>query len=99
MDENWQKEHHIYSLDFFSFDEKGLYDPYIYFESQLANIQKNECSIVVFHPGFLDQYILEHSSYTLIRPMECEFLCSQWLKDWLGKYHIQVVDFRDYQKE
>ncbi len=98
MDPNWQKQHHIYSLDFFSFDEKGLYDPYTYFESQLANIQKNECSIVVFHPGFLDQYILERSSYTLIRPMECEFLCSQWLKDWLGKYHIQVVNFRDYQK-
>ena len=58
MDPNWQKQHHIYSLDFFSFDEKGLYDPYTYFESQLANIQKNECSIVVFHPGFLDQYIL-----------------------------------------
>ena len=72
MDPNWQKQHHIYSLDFFSFDEKGLYDPYTYFESQLANIQKNECSIVVFHPGFLDQYILERSSYTLIRPMECE---------------------------
>ena len=54
MDPNWQKQHHIYSLDFFSFDEKGLYDPYTYFESQLANIQKNECSIVVFHPGFLD---------------------------------------------
>ncbi len=51
MDPNWQKQHHIYSLDFFSFDEKGLYDPYTYFESQLANIQKNECSIVVFHPG------------------------------------------------
>ena len=98
MDPNWQKQHHIYSLDFFSFDEKGLYDPYTYFESQLANIQKNECSIVVFHPGFLDQYILERSSYTLIRPMECEFLCSQWLKDWLEIYHIQVVNFRDYQK-
>ena len=98
MDPNWQKQHHIYSLDFFSFDEKGLYDPYTYFESQLANIQKNECSIVVFHPGFLDQYILERSSYTLIRPMDCEFLCSQWLKDWLEKYHIQVVNFRDYQK-
>ena len=41
MDPNWQKQHHIYSLDFFSFDEKGLYDPYTYFESQLANIQKN----------------------------------------------------------
>ena len=98
MDPNWHKQHHMYSLDFFSFDEKGLYDPYTYFESQLANIQKNECSIVVFHPGFLDQYILERSSYTLIRPMECEFLCSQWLKDWLEKYHIQVVNFRDYQK-
>ena len=94
MDPNWQKQHHIYSLDFFSFDEKGLYDPYTYFESQLANIQKNECSIVVFHPGFLDQYILEHSSFTLIRAMECDFLCSKWLKDWLKNNKIELTDFR-----
>ena len=61
MDPNWQKQHHIYSLDFFSFDEKGLYDPYTYFESQLANIQKNECSIVVFHPGFHNLIILKRT--------------------------------------
>ncbi|UTY37984.1 ChbG/HpnK family deacetylase [Allocoprobacillus halotolerans] len=99
MDENWQKQYHIQSLDYFSLDDRGLYDPYQYFESQLPNIQKNECSLVVFHPGFLDQYILKHSSYTLIRPMECAFLCSQWLKDWLLKHHIEIVDFRNYQKE
>lgn len=97
MDQQWQKQYHIQSLDFFAFDERGLYDPYQYFESQLSNIQKNECSLLVFHPGYLDQYILEHSSYTLIRPMECEFLCSQWLKDWLKHHHIEVVSFRDYQ--
>ena len=97
MDQQWQKQYHIQSLDFFAFDERGLYDPYQYFESQLSNIQRNECSLVVFHPGYLDQYILEHSSYTLIRPMECEFLCSQWLKDWLKHHHIEVVSFRDYQ--
>lgn len=99
MDINWQKEHHIYSLDFCAFDERGLYDPYAYFESQLDQIRNHECSIVVFHPGYLDQYILTHSSYTLIRPMECEFLCSQWLKDWLLKNQIQIVDFRNYQEE
>lgn len=95
----WQKQNHIYSLDFFQFDEKGLYDPYAYFESQKNRIMHQDCSIVVFHPGYIDQFLLEHSSYTFIRPMECEFLCSQWLKEWLEKNQIEVVSFRFFQKE
>ena len=35
MDQQWQKQYHIQSLDFVAFDERGLYDPYQYFESQL----------------------------------------------------------------
>ena len=52
----------------------------------------------MFHPGFIDQYLLEHSSYTLIRTMECEFLCSQWLKDWLENNQIQLVNFDNYKR-
>lgn len=99
MDKQWQNQYHIYALDLIPFDKNGLYNPYAYFESQLSRIQNQSCSIAVFHPGFLDQYILDHSSYTFIRPMECEFLCSQWLKDWVQKNQIQIVSFRDYQKE
>ena len=62
-------------------------------------MEQYDCNVLVFHPGFLDQYILTHSSFTLIRPMECEFLCSDWLKDWLKDHHIELTDFRKIKDE
>lgn len=99
MDPDWQRQNQIYSLDFLQFDERGLYDPYTYFESQIDRIRNQDCSLVVFHPGYIDQFLLDHSSYTLIRPMECAFLCSQWLQEWLKRNNIEVVSFRHFQKE
>ena len=47
----------------------------------------------MFHPGYLDQYILDHSSYTLIRPMETAFLCSESLKQWMKENQVQPMTF------
>ena len=58
--------------------KKLLYDPKEYVENNLDFIKNHDISVMVFHPGYLDQYILEHSSFTLIRAMECDFLCSKW---------------------
>ena len=58
-----------------------------------AGLHGKECSVLVFHPGWLDQYLLEHSSYTLIRPMETDFLCSQELKDWLAANYGERITF------
>ena len=60
-------------------------------------MKKEECTIAIFHPGYLDQFILDNSSYTKIRPMECEFLCSQWVKEFLYENNIKLVDFRNYR--
>lgn len=97
IDHNWEKEHGIYGLDFAKLDENGLYDPKHYLEDNLINIKNNPCSVAVFHPGFLDKYILDHSSFTIIRTMECDFLCSTWLKEWIKSNNIELVDFRDYK--
>jgi len=80
-------------------DERGLYDPVAYMEGCLDSIKKNNCSVAIFHPGYLDQYILMHSSFTLIRPMECDFLCGEWIKNWIKENGIELVDFRDYKSE
>lgn len=91
MDPQWVSKNHIYGLGMIHFDERGLYDPKKYMEDNLGMLKDNECCIAVFHPGYLDQYILTHSSYTLIRPMECDFLCSDWLKNWIKENNIQLV--------
>ena len=91
MDPQWVSENHIHGLGMIHFDERGLYDPKRYMEDNLGMLKDNECCIAIFHPGYLDQYILTNSSYTLIRPMECDFLCSDWLKDWIKQNDIQLV--------
>lgn len=99
MDKNWADKYHVIGMPFFMRDKNGMYDPYDYFKKNIEFIRNHDCTIAIFHPGYLDQYLLKHSSYTLIRTIECEFLCSQWLKELFNQYQIQVVDFRNFDKE
>lgn len=45
------------------------------------------------HPGFLDQYVLDHSTLTLPRCQDLETLTSSALKKWFETKGYQVVDF------
>ncbi len=99
LDLKWEEEHQLYGLPFFKEDERGLYNPSEYMQEHLEKIKSNPCSVAIFHPGYLDQYILTHSSFTHIRAMECAFLCSDWLKQWVKDNNIELVDFRNYQEE
>lgn len=98
ISKQWEKENGIHGLGFVDLDENGLYDPQEYMETHLEELKENPVNVAVFHPGYLDQYILNHSSYTFIRVMECEFLCSQWLKDFIKSNQIELIDFRDCTK-
>ena len=91
---DYKKENNIYGIAMAKLNEQMLYDPKEYIENSLEFIRNHDVSVMVFHPGYLDQYILTHSSFTLIRAMECDFLCSSWLKDWLKEYQIELTDFR-----
>lgn len=97
IDKQWEKDNGIFGLSFVKMDEKGLYDPKEYMQEQLDNIKNNPCSVVIFHPGYLDQYILTHSSATSTRPMECDFLCGDWIREWIKDNDIELVDFRNYK--
>lgn len=94
FDQEFEKENNIYGIAMAKLNEQMLYDPKEYVENNLNFIKNHDISVMVFHPGYLDQYILEHSSFTLIRAMECDFLCSKWLKDWLKNNKIELTDFR-----
>lgn len=96
MDPDWKKNYGIKSMNFVQLDSNGLYDPIKYFEEQSLESDTAEYVLSIFHPGYIDQFLLENSSYTLIRPMECEFLCSDWLSDWIKKHGIEVISFNDY---
>lgn len=98
LDKQWEIDNGIVGLGFFKPDENGVYAPKEYMEEHLKEIISNPCSVAIFHPGYLDQYILTHSTFTHVRAIECEFLCSNWLKEWIKENQIKLVDFRDYKE-
>lgn len=51
-----------------------------------------------FHPGFLDAYILDHSTLTLPRVRDLETLCSASVKGWLTDHEIETISYGDLKK-
>lgn len=95
----WAQRYGIQCSDFYHLDENGLYDPGAFIFGDEAHLKGKECAVLVFHPGYLDQYILDHSSYTLIRPMETAFLCSDALRQWMEENQVQPMTFTRRVKE
>lgn len=48
-----------------------------------------------FHPGYLDQFVIDHSSMTLPRCRDLDTLCQPELKQWLKAEGIEVITFED----
>lgn len=96
FDKEFIDKYGIQCADFYHLDEQGLYDINKYIFEDEAKLKEKECAVLVFHPGYLDQYILEHSSFTLIRPMETAFLCSYELKDYIKRENIELENFNSY---
>ena len=51
--------------------------------------------MMVFHPGYIDAYLLKTSSMTTPRAMEAEMLCDPQTKAWLETQEIQLVTYDD----
>lgn len=93
----WEETTGIHRLAMAKMDQENLYDPKEYIDGKISEILEHECSLMVLHPGYLDQYILTHSTFTKVRPMECEFLCSDYLKNIIEANHIELVNFKNYR--
>lgn len=51
------------------------------------------------HPGFVDQYLLDHSTYNLPRAKELDIACDPRLKKWMDENHVQLITFEDIRKQ
>lgn len=69
------------------------YDPFTYLKQVVLNAHENACEVLIFHPGYLDAYILEHSSLTTPRTIEVDMLINPEVKDWLNNQNIQLVTY------
>lgn len=51
-----------------------------------------------FHPGFIDAYILDHSTLTIPRVRDLETLCSTALRRWLKNNDLELISYGDLKK-
>lgn len=75
-----------------SMNPKG-YDPVAYLKEIVENAHDHGCEIMVCHPGYLDDYLLTHSTLTIPRTKEVEMACSIELRKWLEDKGVQLVSY------
>lgn len=72
---------------------KPDYNPFQTMKDIEAITPEDACSMMVCHPGYVDAYILEHSSMTVNRTLDVEFACSPDTRTWLTERNIQLVTY------
>lgn len=54
---------------------------------------KYEINVLHFHPGYLDQYLLDNTSLTLPRCRDLQTLCDPRVREWMQEHEIELVGF------
>ena len=70
-------------------------DPFTGIQDAVANAHEGGCDLMVFHPGYIDAYLLDHSSMTTLRAREAAALCRPEVRAWLEKQAIRLVTYDD----
>ena len=72
------------------------YDPKAAIVETVEEMADGETVVFVCHPGYLDDYILTHSSLTGDRAKEVDALIDPALRTWFGgQADLRLVDYRD----
>ena len=72
------------------------YDPWSSMRELVGGIADGETLVCVFHPGYLDAFILDNSSLTTNRARNVDMLCDPEMRAWLeGMDDLRLVDYRD----
>lgn len=71
------------------------YDPFEALKVTVENAKDNEYHMFICHPGYLDGYILKHSSLTMPRPMEVDMVCDTNTKKWLEEAGVELITYDD----
>lgn len=69
------------------------YDPLEALQRTMRQGEEESYTIFVCHPGYLDGYLLKHSSLTLPRPLEVDMLCDPATMLWIEDHGIQLITY------
>lgn len=70
------------------------YDPYRTFEKLLANLHEDGIDMMIFHPGYLDDFILKNSSLLTPRTAEVAFLTDIAVKNKITQLGIELINYK-----
>lgn len=71
------------------------YDPAEFIRRTVESMADGETYVLVFHPGYLDAFILGNSSLTVNRTKEVDALIDPELRAWLeAQDNLRLVDYR-----
>ena len=71
------------------------YNPFDMLKRMVAKADEKVVQLAVFHPGYLDDDILTHSSLTIPRTKEVAMLTNPDVKQWLSRQDVELIDYRD----
>lgn len=71
------------------------YEPEKVLMEQVGQAFEDSVNLCVYHPGYLDEFLLKHSSLTINRTKEAAMLCNPVIRQWLQKQEIKLIDYRD----
>lgn len=69
------------------------YDPMESIRRMVSGAGEDLCEIYVCHPGYLDAYIMKHSSLLRPRAMEVEAVCDPALQAWIAAQDVTLVTY------
>lgn len=72
------------------------YDPWVALRGIVKGMADGDTTVCVFHPGYLDAFILDNSSLTTNRARNVDMLCDPAMRAWLeSQPGLVLVDYRD----
>ncbi len=72
------------------------YEPVDFIHRTVEGMEDGETVVFVFHPGYLDQFILNNSSLTVNRTKEVDALIDPELRSWIeGQADLRLIDYND----
>lgn len=71
------------------------YDPFETVKKCIKISSVDNIPMMICHPGYLDDYILEHSSLTIARIKEVEMLCNNEVRSYLKDKKVHLIKFSE----
>jgi len=71
------------------------YDPMVTFKRLATSDVKADVAMMVVHPGYLDDYIINNSSLLTARTKEVAMLTSKELKEFIVNHEIKLINIKE----